>query len=144
MPSYLPEAVVVDGNAPGVILAVLTGGGCEQIRGAYDAHGRERLEAAVPEDPEGPGASLDARSIQSMTFLSADGTLKPRNPGSLRWSPWNGGMSPYCVPSSLLPQARHLAVDKGLSLSGFLTLLLQEQIDLLQEGPRPGTRGHAA
>ena len=61
------------------------------------------------------------------------------------------------LPSSLLRLARHLAVDKGLSLSGFLTLLLQEQIgeagryraacrrqlDLLQEGLQLGTRGHA-
>lgn len=59
------------------------------------------------------------------------------------------------LPAQLLREARHLAVDQGLSLSRFVALLLQERVEssrrrkealarqrrLLQQGLPLGTRG---
>jgi hypothetical protein len=62
------------------------------------------------------------------------------------------------LPADLVREARHLAVDRGVSLSKFLALLLEEQIEatrqyrqardrqleLLERGLPLGTRGEAA
>jgi hypothetical protein len=61
------------------------------------------------------------------------------------------------LPAELLRQARHLAVDEGVSLSRFVTMLLEERVaaasayaaardrhrQLLQEGFPLGTDGEA-
>jgi hypothetical protein len=61
------------------------------------------------------------------------------------------------LPVELVREARHLAVDRGVSLSRFLALLLEEQVDaarqyrqardrqlsLLERGLPLGTRGEA-
>ena len=61
------------------------------------------------------------------------------------------------LPDELLREARHLAVDRGVSLSRFVALSLEQQVEavrgyrrarerqlrLLQGGIDPGTRGEA-
>ena len=61
------------------------------------------------------------------------------------------------LPADLVREARHLAVDRGVSLSKFLALLLEEQVEatrqyrqardrqleLLDRGLPLGTRGEA-
>jgi len=62
------------------------------------------------------------------------------------------------LPADVVREARHLAVDRGLSLSSFLAMLLQERIDgaqayrlarerqlrLLERGVPLGTQGQVS
>jgi hypothetical protein len=77
--------------------------------------------------------------------------------------PWTGAAMALekvtvSLPAELVREARHLAVDRGVSLSKFLALLLEEQVEatrqyrqardrqleLLERGLPLGTRGETA
>lgn len=47
------------------------------------------------------------------------------------------------LPKEILREARHLAVDQGVSLSGFLVEALTERVKRLREIQRAGTRQRA-
>lgn len=51
--NYVPETVDVERDTEWVILTVLTSGDWEQIKWAYNAYGKDRLEAVVRKDLEG-------------------------------------------------------------------------------------------
>jgi hypothetical protein len=48
-----------------------------------------------------------------------------------------------CLPKDILREAKHFAVDQGMSLSGFLVEALTERVKHLREVQRAGARQRA-